>query len=374
MRSLIIKCYRQLVPVHVHQGHLFFWAASGPLFLFAAFAMLLFRTSWELWPFVLISSIGLLASSLFKRAGFYFSFVSLFALASFQYKVLLEQPWCALFLAGTVLSWGIVLLGQEEISQWIGAQVQKKGDLEQSVHRLQEMVSLAHVQVEKEPKGNADEFKAALVSRDAAVENQNRAFEEIEKLRQQIDSLNEEITGYQRKEKAFQMALDDAQEQVIKYKYAEPLKAKEEVNPIVSQESDEENGGPLPPQEMRQLEHQYALLKEQFEEKSDALRQARKELFRLEGEISLLRMQEEEKRAESAEELAYQAQVQALIEQCQDLESQVISLEEIISTLSVKKKAAKPRKTKPRAKKGSLPEMLQEVIDHKNNQYSLLEE
>ncbi|MBS0653926.1 MAG: hypothetical protein JSR39_10440, partial [Verrucomicrobia bacterium] len=273
----------------------------------------------------------------------------------------------------TVLSWGIVLLGQEEIFQWIGAGEQKKEDLELSVRRLQEMVNLAHVQVEKEPKGSADEFKAALASRNAAVENQNRAYEEIEKLRQQLDALNEEIAGYQRKEKAFQTALEDAQAQVIKYKYAEPLKAKEVVNPIVSQESDEENGGPQPPQEMRQLEHQHSLLKEQFEEKSEALNQARKELFRLEGEMTLLRMQDEERRSDCPEELAYQAQLQTLIEQCQDLEAQVISLEEIISTLSVKKKTPKPRKAKPKTKKGSLPEMLQEVIDQKSNQYSLLD-
>ncbi len=372
MRSLLIKYYQQLVPVCVHQGHLFFWAASGPLFLFAAFALLLFRTSWELWPFVLLSSIGLLASSLFKRPGFYLSLASLLTLAAFQYRILIEQPSCALFLSGTVLSWGIVLLGQEEISQWIGSEGQKKEALELSVRRLQEMVNLAHIQVEKEPKSSSDEFRAALASRNAAVENQNRAYEEIEKLRQHIDALNEEIVGYQRKEKAFQAALDDAQAQVIKYKYAKPLKPKEAVNPIVSQESDEENGGPLPPQEVRQLEHQYALLKEQFEEKSEALSLVRKELFRLEGKMALFQMKEEEKRFEGAEELAYQAQVQVLIEQCQDLETQVISLEEIISTLSVKEKLARPRKAKLKAKKGSLPEMLREVIDHRSSQYPLL--
>lgn len=313
MRSLLIKYYRQLIPVHV-QGNLFFLAASGPLFLFAAFALILFRASWELWPFVLLSSIGLLASSLFKRPGFYLSLASLLTLVAFHYKILIEQPWCALFLTTTVLSWGIVLLGQEEIFQWVGSEGQKKEDLELSVRHLQEMVSLAHVQVEKEPRSSSHEFKAALASRNAAVENQNRAYEEIEKLRQRLDALNEEISGYQRKEKAFQVALDDAQAQVIKYKYAEPLKSQAVVN-----------------------------------------------------------MKEEEKRFEGAEELAYQAQVQALIEQCQDLEAQVVSLEEIISTLSVKKKGTKSRKENPKVKKGSVAEMLQEVIGHKSGQYSLLD-
>ncbi len=371
MFSLLIKLYRQLVSVHVYQGHLFFLAASGPLFLFATFALILFRASWETWPFVLLSSIGLLASVLFKRPGFYLSFFSLAALAAFRYKTLIEQPWCALFLAATALSWGIVLLGQEEIFQWIESENQEKEDRELSVRRLQEMVNLAHVQIEKEPKGSSDEFMAALASRNAAIESQNRAYEEIEKLRQGIDILNEKIAGYQRKEKAFQTALEDAQKQVIKYKYAEPLKTKEVVNPIVSQESDEERRGPLPPQGVRQLEHQYILLKEQFEDKSEALGQARKELFRLEGEIVLFHMQEQEKGFGRDEEVAYQ--VQALIEQCEDLEVQVILLEEIISSLNAEKKAVKPRKSKARAKKGSLPEMLQEVIDQKSNQYSLLD-
>ena len=227
----------------VNNGYLFFLAASGPLLLFAAFALLLFRASWELWPFILLSSSGLFAAFLFQRKGFYAGFFSLLLLAAIEHDVWLQQPWCALFLAATVLSWGVVLLGQEEVEQWIRVEKQRKGDLELLNRELQEVVQQLQIEAEKEPVCFDEEFKAALASRNAAVDNQHRAYEEVKKLREQCDALSQEIVWYQRKEKAFQVALEDAQAQVLKYKYAEPLKAHEVVNPIVSQEGLEEKRG-----------------------------------------------------------------------------------------------------------------------------------
>lgn len=185
--------------------------------------------------------------------------------------------------------------------------------------------------------------------------------------------MTQEIQGYQRKEKAFQVALEDAQAQILKYKYAESAKPAPVVNPIVPQECALEK---MEPQlEMRQLEHQHALLKEQFEEKGEALSKARKELFLLESQLAVLQKESEEKMAEvSAEELAFQMQFQALTDECQDLEAQVAAMEEIITGLLVTKKApAKPRKAKSKAKKDLLPDILQDAIDQQSNQFSLLE-
>lgn len=331
--------------------HVFFLSASGPLCLFGAFAFLLFRASWELWPFALLAAIGMLAVSLFKRKGFYAGFISLAVLAALEHRTVIEQPWCALFLTAAVFSWGITLLGHEEIDQWLDMQKIKRGELEESNRQLQELVQ----RLQKEAKPFDEEFKAALASRNAAVESQHRLCEEVEKARQQCDALNEQILGYQRKEKAFQAALEDAQSQVLKYKYAEPLKAREIVNPIVPQESAEEKTETSV--EMRQLQHRYAQLKAQFEEKSEALNQARRELFRLEGELTVVQKEAEEKQlASCSEDLDYQAQILTLAQQCQDLESQVQLLEELVSFQAVAKKSPKKTSEKKKEKEQPLPE------------------
>lgn len=119
-------------PKNVHKGHLFFWAASGPLCLFAAFSVLLFRTSLDLWPFAALASAGLIATWAFKQKGFYLSFLALLGAAIVHYTVILEQPWCAFFLAATALSWGIVLLGQEEIFCWVADMQKGSGALQQA--------------------------------------------------------------------------------------------------------------------------------------------------------------------------------------------------------------------------------------------------
>lgn len=331
-------------PKQVQKGHLFFWAASGPLCLFAAFSVLLFRTSLDLWPFTALASAGLIATWVFKQKGFYLSFLAMLGIAIANYTVILDQPWCAFFLAATALSWGIVLLGQEEIFRWV-ADVQKgSGALHQ-----------AQLEIAQE-KQYLDQ---ALSAQSEAMQQQ----------KEKLESLAEEIQGYQRKEKAFQVALEDAQAQILKYKYAEAPKPAPVANPILSEESIEGNGDVQ--QELRQLEFQHALLKEQFDEKAEALSKARKELFQLESKLAVLQKESDEKMTEvSAEELA----LQALTNECQDLEAQVNAMEEIITGLLAAKKApAKPRKTKPKAKQALLPEILQGAIDQKNNQFSLLE-
>lgn len=361
MLAIISRVYHKMIP----KNDFFIWAASGPLLLFLAFALLHFKANLELWPFVLIASIGLFTCFLFQRNGFYASLAALLGLAAYEYPFLMQEPYCALFLAGTALSWGIVILGQEEIFSWKTAELKEKVELEEKNQFLQEQINQLHrmQSLDRLPF----EFKAALASRDAAIESQHRSFEEMDKLRQKCNSLQEEIVSYQRKESAFQVALEDAQQQVMKYKYAPVLEACI-VNPIISTEDEKIE---LPSQ-MRLLEQQYALLKEQFEEKSDALHQVRKELFCLETQLLLNQKQEIETALSSdSNELCYQMQIQDLMAHCEDLEKQVQNQEEIISSFLLKKKIAKPRTARPRGKKKELDALLQEAIDQKSNQYSL---
>jgi hypothetical protein len=343
------------------RDHFLVWAISGPIFLFIAFTLILFRVSWDLWPFILISAIGLFATAFFKRTGFFFSCLSLTLLSVFSYSTLTHQPWSFFFVASSVLSWGITLLGHHEIAQWFDAELHRRTLLQESVQNLKQKLVSATLQQQPVPWDSTEEFKAALASRNAAVENQNRAYEELDKLRDQNERLREEIDGYQRKEKAFQIALEDAQAQVLRFKYAESLKPIQNVNPIVPIEDENASS------EMRPIEYQHALLKEQFEEKSIALNEARKELFRLEGELFILKKEKEE----PIEDLKDESSLVALSHRCEALEAEVIALEGIISTLSLKKKEAKPRRS--RVKRSILPEMLQEAIDQTSKQYSLLE-
>ncbi len=98
---------------------------------------------------------------------------------------------------------------------------------------------------------------------------------------------------------------------------------------------------------LEQLQYQFAALRGQFEEKSEALNQARRDLFRVENEFLALQIAEEEKKYEpSPEDAAYLRDLKTLEENCKELELQVTALQDFISALLLPKKRANTKKTK----------------------------
>ena len=304
---------------------LFGWALSSPFFLFLASAILFFHKSWDLWPFALLAVAGLFSIYRFYRLGFYGSFFAMLLFAGIQYETLLEKPFCALFLIGMVVSWAIALLSQEELGKWIEAQSKSWQDLE--------------------------EKKKAL---------------------------EEEVLSYQRKEGSLLKALDDAQLEISKQKQnlislqsqEQPLlqaatladhstpELSEPVQSAFLQEEQEDLSAAL---ELKILERKHLDLQRLFEQKSIQLNEARQQLFQMEGENFLLQTEKKEYLEIDEGSILYQNGFNELLDQYEDLQWQVEVQEEIISSLSLKKKAKTPRK----------PKTLSERI--KAKQYSLLD-
>ena len=89
-----------------------------------------------------------------------------------------------------------------------------------------------------------------------------------------------------------------------------------------------------------------ALLREQFEEKSDALDQTRKDLFKVENDFLGLQKAWEEKNLEPSEEaIALAEDLKTMEDQCIEMENQVIFLQDFISTLLVPKALFSSEKT-----------------------------
>ena len=107
---------------------------------------------------------------------------------------------------------------------------------------------------------------------------------------------------------------------------------------------------PVDLQDAEQLvywETQYKQLRLQFDEKSEVLSGARRELFTLENELLALKSQESElARVENEEQKELICHLQNLGEECIDLQEQVDHLQDIISSLQEKRKAPRSKSCK----------------------------
>ena len=94
---------------------------------------------------------------------------------------------------------------------------------------------------------------------------------------------------------------------------------------------------------LQALQVQHVQLREQFEEKSEVLHQARKELFALESVYLTLKNEIAERACTPLEEHSVLARC---LEQLQRGEEQILALEEILSAVFSEKKSSAPRKHK----------------------------
>jgi hypothetical protein len=123
------------------------------------------------------------------------------------------------------------------------------------------------------------------------------------------------------------------------------------------------------PQEKMQLEQaqrQYALLREQFDEKSEILDQTRKELFHVENELLALQKACAEKVYEIPEEDFFLIKdLQMLEDERRDLEAQVTNLQDFISVLLGPKQRISRHRKAPTLQEDreQLPLLIQERID-----------
>ncbi len=305
-------------------GCLCIWSHAGSFLLLSAFFILNTKCAPVFAPLILIAIAGYAANLIWKKRGFFISLGLLIAASIYSIRSGIDPFWSSVFSASIAVSWLLIFLGKQEADE--------------AIRELQASLS-------EEIRENIAERER--LNRLYAQTKHSLEISEKErgKIKERCETLSQDVCAYQRKEAAFQHAIEDAQAQLLK---------SQQTNIIPQEEPDPEE---------KELQHQYSLLREQFEEKSQALDIARKEAFRLENELMALQKTQEEKGVEiGEEELSLMRDLQKLEEERFDLESQVASLQEFISTLlAPKKKTTRSRKTAENQE--GLPLLIQEKID-----------
>lgn len=273
--------------------HFLLISVLGPICLLLGLTCVLLKYAPLLWPIIATACAGFFLTLKWKKAGFIFSSILLISLLFGSLRA--QDPmWSLLLSTSVVLGWLLVLLGHREVRFWIE-------NTENKCHILKEQNTSLLVQLQK-GKENA---------------------------RLKHEQLVLEISHFQRKEKAFQHALEEAQ-----VKYAKPSQLesqKEESEEMLKAISD----------------IRYKQLKEQFEEKSEILYQTRKQLFTMESQFLLLQRQSEEMNCDpSQEDVFLFDHMKQIQEENEQLELHISALQECISTLLNPKKSNRPKKQK----------------------------
>lgn len=343
------------------------WSQLGPVLLLGSFAGLVLKCAPLYWPIALTAFLGYATTLYLKKRGFYLSLFILAAVFVLLLRTSSDVFWPLLLSGSIALSWALIFLGDQENLSSLSNLQQKITSLEENCRLLEKHLSEAKVAVSKESKDLAlekEHLKAELIDvtnkYNQTLSSLQIAQREREKLNEKCSVLSQDAFAYQRKEIAFQHALEDSQMQLIKMKgqlaaFLEPKAATSNIVPM-------EEIDPQEKEQLLQIRHQYANLREQFEEKSQALDLARKELFKMENELLAMQKLQEEKANEiSDEDLRLMQDLKDTEEECRDLEAQVNFLQDLItSLLSSKKRASRAKKS---SDDESLPFLLQEKID-----------
>jgi hypothetical protein len=306
----------------------------GPVCFLLGLMSTLLKCAPHFWPIIVVSTLGFFLTALWKKSGLILSFFVLVCALGTSIRGH-ELFWPVFFSISVAISWLLLFLGHKEARFLIQAR-------EKTLAALKEMNTEALAQVARLEAGSSrlqsemassmEDFKDQLHTVQSHLASAQSKCEHLEKQndnwQQKHEQLLLEISSYQRKEKAFQHALEDAQNQLLKCKYAET----EEKLETIEEKS------------FQALQAQHALLKEQFEEKSEVLHQMRKALFEMESQYLTLHRENEEKACSFSQEDAVLADH---IQIMHELENEVHSLEELVSVLlSLVKKTSSPRKSK----------------------------
>ncbi len=353
-----------------------FLTQLGPLLLLGSFAAIILKSATLYWPLALTAFIGYATILYLKKSGFYLSLLILAFVSSLLIRMDMFHLWPLMLTSSIGLSWLLIFLSHQEISSIQLEHGKTISALEETRCDLEKQLREAKISLSKESKDllaekerlNALLIQAQLQS-DHLVHSLNVSEKEKEKWKNKSEILLQDIFNAQRKEAAFQHALEDAQVQLLKLK--NQMAALE-----AFQENEKKSSNLIPIEEdlqekvrFEQLEHQYANLREQFEEKSEALDQARRELFKTENELLVLKKNGEEKAIEmTEEELRMVKDYKAMEEELREQEALISSLQEFVTVLlSPKKRSSRTKKSVDKLEDG-LPFLLQEKIDQMSSE------
>lgn len=144
---------------------------------------------------------------------------------------------------------------------------------------------------------------------------------------EEIKTIEQELETYKNKAASFQASLEESLDELRSIRQQHYLQL--------------EAGHLLP----KDLPHQHKQLREQFEEKSLVLDQTRRRLFAIEGQLTALKKEQEEEKLDYSEsEKQLILSIQALIEENEILEQEIIFLEKLITEkYKEKKKKSSPK-------------------------------
>jgi hypothetical protein len=362
MQNLLMKEGELSENKEIKRPQLSLWSRLGPSLLLGAFAVFLFKCAPLYTPLTLAAFLGYAATRLWKKWGLYLSLAALIGVSIFLLRTGHEALWTTILSTSIAVSWLLIYLGGQESQALADDWEEKMQTLEKQRQLLEKQCRDIGLKLKEEQRQCLAESQRAnsLSAELSFVTSQAReSLEHLERQRLHLSkehqALSVEILVDQQKNAALQLALDHASAQLIELEQKlGALIYVEDESPV-----DEEEVS------LEQVQQQYALLREQFEEKSVALDQARKELFRVENEfLSSQKTWEERELAPSDEVQAFCRDLQALESESRELEAHIATLQEFISSLLEPKK--RPRAKKGKALEGEqefLPELLQNKID-----------
>jgi DNA repair exonuclease SbcCD ATPase subunit len=343
------------------------WNQLGPLLLLGSFAVLQIKSTHLYWPLAFIAFLGYGAILYAKKKGLYLSVLGLASAFFLPIHEHLGSFWFFLLIGSILVSWLLILWGSEEILAERSSQEDKIQALEKNNHELEKKLREAAAALSKESKDLILE-KQRLHTQCQDVQKQleqalsslQNTVKEKEKWMEKCEQLTQDLFATQRREVAFQHALNDAQAQLLNFKNGAKIEQPKADSIVPFEDQDAQEGT-----RFEQVQHQYANLREQFEEKSDALDQARKELFKVENELFTLKKAIDEKNYEVCEEeLKLTDNFKMLEDELSVLEEQIIALQEFITTLlSPKKRSSRAPKSRNQNEEQNLPLLLEEKID-----------
>ena len=208
-----------------------FWSQLGPVLLLGSFAILLLKCAPLYWPLALTAFAGFATTLYFKNRGFYLSLFILAAVSIILVRTGTDVFWPSLLSASIALSWLLIFLGDKELQALQRAQEEKILSLEENCHGLEKRLREAKSAISKDLIVEKESLNAQLKQIQHSLEISDR---EREKLLEKCEMQSQDIFAAQRKEIAFQRALEDSQTQLLKLKNQLVTEAPKESNIIPS--------------------------------------------------------------------------------------------------------------------------------------------
>lgn len=346
------------------------WSRSGPVLLLLSFAIFLFKSAPLYWPLTLTAFLGYAAVGLWNKGGLLLSFVGLSFVCVFILSSGADPLWTAMLSIAVALSLLLIYLGGLDIKAFYQSTKEKMSVFEKEQAELKKQLHDAKSTLSKEQWHNAAEKQQLIAAHSKDKEALAQVLQSLQDVKQQklrlgqkCEILEAEGFAYQGKESAFKSALKDAEDQI------EDLKAQVAKLSHLIESANMEDDSSSEPLHIAQVQCQLELLRGQFEEKSEALDLARKDLFRAENDLLVLQKAWDEKLQEPSEEIsAYCRDLNVLQEEGRERENQILILQEIVGALSVSQKAPPAKKRKKESDEQSLlPGLIQTKIDRKRS-------